>query len=179
MKIIDLTLRLEDGKVYYPWDPALSITEVSTLQDDWRNMRKLTCVSHDGTHVNAPIHSKALWKNLDDYTLDDFIWESVLYTCEDDIQAWLWIIFHKHDIDFHIADIIIRKRPKFIWLSAHFEFNIEVEKYLLEHDIISFERLANTEALPKKFIFHWAPLKIEKWDGSPVRAYAIIHDTIS
>jgi len=50
----------------------------------------------------------------------------------------------------------------------------KIEQYLLSNDIILFERLANTNKLPKKFLFYGAPLKIKDGDGSPVRAFAIL-----
>ena len=164
MKTIDLTWTLKDWIEYYPWDPKTEIINIETIEESWWNMKRLKINSHDWTHVNVPIHSKLWWKTLDDYSVDDFIWESVLYNDLNDIKKWIWIIFDNIDIDFEIAKKIVEIQPKFVWLSNKFEFNIEIEKYLLENDIISFERLENTEKLPKHFIFHWAPLKIEKWD---------------
>ena len=73
-----------------------------------------------------------------------------------------------------LAQVIVKKRPPFIGLSSEFEIDEDVEKNLLKNDIICFERLANTENLPKSFFFHGAPLKIKEGDGSPVRAYATI-----
>ena len=59
-----------------------------------------------------------------------------------------------------IAQHIVRVKPKFIGLSNAFEFDLEVEKFLLHNDIVSFERLENTSLLPKNFIFYGIPLKI-------------------
>jgi len=71
----------------------------------------------------------------------------------EDIQSNKAVIFtEKNDISWESAKKIVEMRPKFIGLTK--EFDIEIEKYLLEHDIISFERLTNTHKLPKKFIFH-------------------------
>lgn len=77
---------------------------------------------------------------------------------------------------YYYVDYIYNNWPPFIWVPAHFEFDLDIERYLLENDIISFERLVNTDTLPKEFMFHWVPLKIRNWDGSPVRAYAIINE---
>ncbi len=174
MKIIDLSWIIISWVSYYPWDPKVSIKQLFTIEKDWWNLKQIQMTSHDSTHVNVPIHSKIIWNTLDDYTIDNFIWESILYENIDDIKTWKWIIFWKIDISFEIAKKIVEIKPKFVWLSDNFEFNIEVEKYLLENDIISFERLANTNKLPKNFIFYGVPLKISSWDWSPVRAYAII-----
>lgn len=174
MKIIDLTWVLKDGKEYYPWDPKVEIKNIQIIDKDWWNLKQIKINSHDWTHVNVPIHCKIWGKTLDDYSVDDFIWKSVLYESIEDIRTWYWIIFDDIDITFDIAYKIVELKPQFVWLSDKFEFNIEVEKYLLENDIISFERLTNTNKLPKSFIFHWVPLKIKEWDWSPVRAYAIL-----
>lgn len=174
MKIIDLSWRLEDWIEYYPWDPKTEITNIETIEISWWNMKRLKINSHDSTHVNVPIHSEISWKTLDDYDISDFIGESILYKKIDDIKHWIWIIFDDININKKIAERIIKIKPKFVWLSDRFEFNIEIEKDLLKNDIISFERLSNTSKLPNKFTFHWVPLKIYEWDGSPVRAYAII-----
>ena len=53
-----------------------------------------------------------------------------------------------------IAKKIIEIRPSFIRLPSKFEFDLNIERYLLEHDIISFERLENTDQLPKSFMFY-------------------------
>lgn len=72
--------------------------------------------------------------------------------------------------------LLIEIKPKFVGLSVKFEFDIEIEKKLLEAGIVSYENLVNTEKLPKskKFMFYGFPLKIKDGDGSPVRAVAII-----
>jgi kynurenine formamidase len=174
MTIIDLTLELENWKVWYPWDPATQIKNIETIENDWWNLKQLKISSHDWTHVNVPIHSKIKWKNLDNYLLNSFIWKAILFNNIWDIKKWVWLIFNTVNIDFDIAKKIVEIKPSFIWLPSEFEFNTEIEKYLLKNDIISYERLTNTDKLPKNFIFHWVPLKIKNGDGSPVRAYAII-----
>ena len=73
-----------------------------------------------------------------------------------------------------IARELIKTPPKFVGLSKKFEFDIEVEKILLAHDIISFENLTNTDQLPPAFTFYGFPLRVRGGDGSPVRAVAII-----
>lgn len=173
MKIIDLTWTIYKNMQVFPWDPKPDISIIQTIENDWWELRRLKINSHDWTHVNVPAHSKIWWKNLDDYKIDDFIWESVLFERIEDIKTWIWIIFSSFDITMKLAKLIVEKKPRFVWLSSRFEFDLQVEKYLLENDIISFERLENTSKLPKNFIFYWVPLKIKSSDWSPVRAFAI------
>ena len=174
MKIIDLSITLCNDTQVYPWDPLVNFTQIFTLKEHGWNMTRFSMNTHDATHINTPLHAKENGKTLDDYSLQDYIWESILYEEEKDIQPWIWIIFWDTNISMELAQIIIKKRPKFVWLSNKFEFDLEVEKYLLENDILSFERLENTDLLPKNFTFYGIPLKIKKWDGSPIRAFAII-----
>lgn len=55
--------------------------------------------------------------------------------------------------------------------------SIDRHKILLNHELIIIENLANLDRLlHKKFIFEALPLKMEKIEGSPVRAIAIIHE---
>lgn len=176
MKIIDLSLPLYTWMPVFPWDPEVSIENNLTLEKDGWNMSRIQINSHDGTHLNVPIHSEKNGKTLDDYSLDDFMWISIIYENESDIQTGVWLIFREQNITQEIAEKLIQANIKFVWLSSRFEFDLEVEKYLLKYDIISYERLENCELLPKKFFFHGAPLKIQKWNGSPVRAYAICYE---
>lgn len=173
MTIIDLSLPIYTGMDVYPGDPEANIELIQTFEKDEWNMRRIQMNSHDGTHVNVPIHGALIGKNLDDYKLDDFVGKARKYKNLSDIQAGVGVIFTDINIDRKITDEIIKKRPKFVGLSDQFEFDIQLEKELLAADVISFERLANTDQLPEEFFFHGAPLKIQAGDGSPVRAYAI------
>jgi kynurenine formamidase len=173
MKIIDLTLPLYADMEVYPGDPKPSFELIEQFAETGWNMRRLEINGHDGTHVNVPLHATAAGKNLDDYDLGTFMGESVLYESDADIKPGVGLIFHATDISWDIAKSVFAIGPSFIGLPAKFEFDIAIERWLLERDVISFERLINTEQLPKFFYFHGAPLKIVHGDGSPVRAYAL------
>ena len=70
------------------------------------------------------------------------------------------------------ADYIVKIKPKFVGLAV--EADEKIEQYLLNNNLILFERLINTHNLPKKFMFYGVPLKIKDGDGSPVRAFAVL-----
>ena len=173
MRIIDLSLPLHSAMEVYPGDPPPRIELVECFADTGWNMRRIEINGHDATHVNLPFHATVDGKTLDDYPLDTFMGETVLYESLDDIESGLGLIFHEYNINWEIARKVVEIRPKFIGLPARFEFDIEIERWLLERDVISFERLINTEQLPKCFYFHGAPLNLAEGDGSPVRAYAV------
>lgn len=173
MTLIDLTQPLTHNMPVFPGDPPVTIEEIHTLDKEGWRLRLLSFSSHIGTHVNVPFHMIEAGKNLDEVSLDDFWGPAQLYTPGMDFKSESGIIFHTHNIDQKIADRLIQTPPKFIGLSAQFEFDISLEKLLLEHGIISFENLVNTEALPSTFTFYGFPLKIGGGDGSPVRAVAM------
>lgn len=174
MHIIDLSQPIYSGMPVFPGDPEALIEQVQTFAKDGWNMKRIHINLHDGTHVNVSIHGTNNGSTLDAYVLNDFIGPSVLYKNRDDIKTGVGVVFTDQNIDWKIAKLIVEQKPKFVGLSAKFEFAVDVEKYLLEKGIISFERLANTQKLPPKFEFYGVPLNIKETDGSPVRAFAII-----
>lgn len=174
MKIIDLTKPLYDHMPVYPGDPDVIITKIQTFEKEGWNMHRIQMNLHDGTHVNAPIHMSKNGKTLDDISLDSFWGQCELYSDKNNFNKSTGVIFTSHNIDMQIAEKLVQNPPKFIGLSEKFEFDIAVEKFLLEHEIISYENLANCERLPEKFTFYGFPLRIKDADGSPVRAVAFV-----
>jgi len=172
MITIDLTLQIENGMPVYPWDPEVNIEEIQKIENWGWNMKRISINWHDWTHVNVPLHCKNNWKNLDDYSVEDFFGESSIFEKIEDIKKDYWILFIDKNLDLDLVKIILEKKPKFVLTSSKFEVNEEAQKLLLKNEIILFERIANTEKLPKKFFFYWVPLKIKEWDWSPVRAFA-------
>ena len=177
MKIIDLTQQIYAGMPVFPGDPEVEINQIQTFERDGWNMKQISLTLHVGTHVNVPFHGTKDGKNLDFYKVGDFIGESVRYESDKDIVKGKGVIFVEHNVDKRIAEVIKQRRPKFIGLSKNLpdeEFDIDIEKELLEEGIISFENLANCQELPKNFVFYGVPLSIKEADGGPVRAFAVV-----
>lgn len=172
MKIIDLTLPMYTGMPVYPGDPEASIELIQTLEKEGWNMRRIQINSHDGTHVNAPIHGVAGRKTLDNYSLGAFCGPAKIY--DGSMAKDKGVIFRDQNIDNNIAEEIKKVRPRFVGLSSVYEFDVDIERDLLKEDVILFERLANVEQLPPTFDFYGVPLKIKEGDGSPVRAFAVV-----
>lgn len=174
MKIIDLSQTLYDHMPVYPGDPDVIIEQIQNFDKDGWNMKRIQINLHDGTHVNVPVHGTKNGKNLDFYKIDTFFGKAELYKKDMKFYHNKGVIFSSCNIDQKIAEDLIKFPPKFIGLSEKFEFDIVIEKLLLEKGIISFENLTNTEKLPEAFTFYGVPLNIKEADGSPVRAFAII-----
>lgn len=176
MRIIDLTQPLYHQMPVYPGDPEVVIEEIHQLAREGWNLRQLQLTTHLGTHINLPYHMVADGKTLDDYKPEAFMGTATVYYEGIVYDETIGLIFRDQNIDRKLAQLLVDKKPKFIGLSEKFEFDLSLEKLLLEHDIISYENLANTTALPAResFTFYGLPLKIKGGDGSPVRAVAMI-----
>lgn len=174
MRMIDLSLELSNDLQVFPGDPRVEIQQLQTFNKDGWNMKRLHINGHDGTHINAQIHGMPKGKTLDNYKIADFIGKAVVYDKLSDIKLGIGIIIRNKNIDLEFAKVIARKKPKFIGLAAEFEMDVEVEKYFFKKNILCYEKIANTDKLPKSFVFYGVPLRIKDGDGSPVRAYAIV-----
>ncbi len=205
MNVIDLTQTIYEGMPVYPGDPEVKIEKVQTIETEGWDLQTLYLSSHLGTHVNMPAHMVGDGKTLDDFPLERFWGKAVMFNEELRIKNEEWtgeatgFIFREQNIDQEIAEWIIMNKNKilFVGLSEKYEFDLEVEKKLLQHEIISFENLANCDQLPEKFIplrsdkaelrrdsaqksftFYGLPLKIKEGNGSPVRAIAIVNEEL-
>lgn len=172
MKIIDLTIPLRDKMEVYPGDPEVVVREIHTLSKEGWRLRKLSFSSHIGTHVNAPYHMVEQGETLDQFKLDAFIGPAKLYSPAMKFDKEMGVIFHSTNITQAIANQLVKTPPKFVGLSARHEFDVSLEKQLLEAGILSFEGLVNTDLLPQVFEFYGIPLSLPGSDGSPVRAFA-------
>ncbi len=174
MKIIDLTLPLYTGMPVYPGDPEASVELIQTIPKEGWNMRRLEISSHDGTHVNAQVHGVENGKTLDNYPLERFYGHARIYSSSVPIRSNEGIVFRDRNISKEIAEEIKTVRPRFVGLSSTYEVDVDIERDLLQADIILFERLTNVEQLPDEFDFYGMPLNIREGDGSPVRAFAVV-----
>ncbi|WP_008525538.1 cyclase family protein [Halorhabdus tiamatea] len=68
----DLTQPIETGMQTYPGDPAVSVESVATHDSAGYRESKLTCGTHTGTHVDAPAHTEADGKTLDEFDVAAF-----------------------------------------------------------------------------------------------------------
>lgn len=178
MKIIDLTQSLYDDMPVYPGDPKVEIKQVLTLAKHGWNMNSISLPAHIATHVNVPLHAVNGGKTLDDYPVDAFIGNTVVFQCLSSIRSGIGLLFEHASIQDNIVRKIIQIRPRFVGVQDYFESESELktEKLLLKEGIISFEGLIKVDKLPKnkEFMFYGLPLKIKGGDGSPVRAIALI-----
>lgn len=75
MKIIDLSLTIEEGMMTFPthWHPVVEITILGRHGVEGRETRKLVLGTHIGTHADAPRHFVPNGRGIDEVPLDILI----------------------------------------------------------------------------------------------------------
>src|ERR1700730_7456200 len=75
MKIIDLSLSIEEGMMTFPtsWHPVVEITILGRHGIEGRETRKLVLGTHIGTHADAPRHFIPNGRTIDEVPLDVLI----------------------------------------------------------------------------------------------------------
>jgi arylformamidase len=75
MKVIDLTLPIEEGMMTFPthWHPMVEVTILGRHGIEDRETRKLVLGTHTGTHVDAPRHFVPNGGTVDETPLDVLI----------------------------------------------------------------------------------------------------------
>ena len=174
MQVIDLSQQLYTGMPVFPGDPEVVIEKVLEIENSGWEMRRLQISSHDGTHVNVPSHIRHNAQSLNDLPVDYFFGTAKVYKTGMQMNSSFGVIFSDENITKEIAEYIKQTKPRFVGLSEKFDFDLDIEKDLLEHGVISYEKLTNTEKLPAEFNFFGVPLNIKNGEGSPVRAFAVV-----
>jgi arylformamidase len=75
MKIVDLSLSIEEGMMTFPthWHPVVEITILGRHGIEGRETRKVTLGTHIGTHADAPRHFIPNGRTIDEIPLDVLI----------------------------------------------------------------------------------------------------------
>lgn len=176
MKIIDLSQTLYDRMDVYPGDPEVKIEEIHTLDKEGWRLRYLQFSTHIGTHADAFAHMDKNGTTIDKITLDNFIGKTVLVRPDDPFPKGVGLAFRDRMLGLDIFKKILDAKPLFVIVGDKSDFELEMERKLLQAGILTMAGLVNMEKLPrnKPFMFYGVPLKIKDADGSPIRAFAIL-----
>lgn len=198
MKLVDLTMDIDEEAPVYPGDPKPEITQFATIPENGWNEKRLTFSSHFGTHIDAPFHMLTNGKKLTDFHIEKFIGEAVVIDARNhkEIDADLNQV-KKGDIVFfctghsenvpedyvsdwpviseRLAKGLILKKIKIVGTDTPSpdKAPFAVHKMLFKHDILIVENLVNLKQLVgKRFECFIMPLKIKDADGAPCRVVA-------
>lgn len=205
MKIIDLSMPLDNKTPAYPGDPQIEINQIAEVGKDGWSERRIDINSHCGTHVDAPAHMLSEAKTLDDLSLSKFFGEGVLIDVrnkdkidldclkdvkisKDSVVVFLTGQSDKMYINYYdeakivpeeVAQRLVELEVKAVGIDSFSpdQEPYNIHKILLPHDILLIENLVNLkELVGKRFKIYYFPLRISNGDGAPCRAVAIIDD---
>jgi len=77
----DLTRTVETDMPVFPGDPPVTVESHATHEADDYRVSAVGCGSHTGTHVDAPSHTEADGRSLDEIEVDRFARDAVLADC--------------------------------------------------------------------------------------------------
>lgn len=176
MKIIDLSQPLFDGMQVYPGDPEAHIKQIHNLgKEGWR-LRYLQFSTHIGTHADALSHMAEKGKTIDKTPIDKFIGKAVLVETNDVFPKGVGLAFRDKILGLSLFKKIVDAKPLFVIVGDKCDFELEMERKLLQSGVLTMAGLVNMSKLPKNktFMFYGVPLKIKDGDGSPIRAFAMV-----
>jgi len=202
MKLIDLSVPINEQTPIYPGDPKTKIAPSAVLDVDGYEDHFLSIGTHVGTHVDAPRHMLSGGKSLDEFSVDKFFGPGIVINTgreitlekvkEEAIHENSIVLFNTgmskvyHESEYYdnypavseeIANYLVSKKVKMVGVDMcgvdHEPFN--VHKILLEKDILIMENLTNLDQLEgKDFDIYALPIKLQI-DGAPARVIAQIN----
>ncbi len=203
MKIIDLTMPLDERTPAYPGDPVIQIEQIAHLSENGWNEKRIHINTHCGTHVDVPAHFVQDAKTIDKISLDNFQGRGILVDARkkeidsallNDLkiipQSIVLFLTGQSDkryttyyenakfISEDVAKKLVSKKVKAIGIDS---FSPDKEPYpihkiLLPQGILIIENLINLkELIGKEFTMQFFPLNITQGDGAPCRALAFVN----
>lgn len=203
MRIVDLSVRINEDTPVYPGDPKTKIEPAGQLAKDGFNDHFVSMGTHVGTHIDAPMHMLEDGKSLDKIPVQQFIGTGKYikvgagFSLDDikaaDIQPGDIVVFNtgmsdqylkpKYFDDYpamdeEIAQFLVDKKVKMVGVdtcSVDNQDGFPIHKILLGGDVLIIENLTGLSALAdQSFTIYALPLNLEI-DGAPARVIAQIN----
>lgn len=203
MKLLDLSVPLNEDTPIYPGDPKTKIKPAGIFDKDGYEDHFVCVGTHIGTHVDAPRHMVKDGKSLDQVSLEKFSGRGILVDVRRDFDlakvkqsnirqgdialfyTGMGHVYHKSEyydsypaVTEEIANYLVAKKVKMVGVDMcsvdHEPF--PVHRILLKEEILIIENLTNLESLEgKEFKIYAFPIKLQI-DGAPTRVVAEILD---
>jgi arylformamidase len=137
MNIIDISMKIDEGMIYYPGNPQPEIEKYRERPEDSTTESRICFGSHTGTHVDAPQHVIEDGATVDELELENFYGEASVLDLTDCKEKVSRKDLEDKDID---SDIVLLKtdnsnhgyeefREDFTYLA------LNGVKYLIENDV--------------------------------------------
>lgn len=198
--LYDLTQTLNEATPVYPGDPKVRVESAGTIAKDGWCDHLISLGTHNGTHMDAPMHMIEGGKALKDFAVDRFVIPAVCIDVRAGFKAdviadrlsspGIGVLFYtgasdyfdeeRYWHDYIVPDeatvkVLIDKKVTMVGMdvgSFDIEEDFPVHKALLGVDILLLENLTNLAPLSgRSFELIALPLKLEL-DGAPARVVA-------
>jgi kynurenine formamidase len=193
MKIVELSVRIDENTPVYPGDAKPKIERAGKFEDLGWNVKRFTFNSHFATHIDAPYHMLKDGKKLDELPLETFAGPGVILdaskpklslvkegdivffcTCNNEEQEFYE---DKFAIPKDVAQKLIDKKIRMVGFDLPGpDFPpYELHNLFFKNNIPIAENLVNLKSLINTRCKLYAlPLFIRDSDGAPCRAIAIL-----
>lgn len=180
MRVIDITLPLDENVAIYEGDPRYASEVWSSIEQDGYMLSKISMGTHTGTHVDAPCHFVRDGKSIRDLSIKRFVGRCVVLSDIDSFEGGYSrvLISSKKGggrLTEQQAEELLEKRVRLVGTELLSIGNDRVHKILLGGDCLILEALCLEGVLEGEYVLSATPLKIDA-DGSPLRAVLIEPD---
>lgn len=206
MKIVDLSVTVNENTPAYPGDPKTKIETIGTFEKDTYNDHEVTFGIHSsGTHIDAPWHMVADGKTLDKIPIEQFIGRGRLVGVKEsfdieavknaDIKESDTVLFYtglsrvygqddkyyggdRPEITEEIANYLVEKKIKMIGVDmcSPDKAPFPAHRILLQNNILIIENMTNLDQLAGREFTVYALPIKLQLDGAPARVIATIDD---
>ena len=80
---IKLSYNLKDGDPVFIGNPKNMVTQVNSVENDGFNTHMVKLFTHNGTHIDLPLHCDKTGKDMVSYQIDDFIFDNICFRIVD------------------------------------------------------------------------------------------------
>ena len=194
MRLVDLTLVVNEGMPVYPGDPEVRFRGRES-GGFW--VSEVCLGSHTGTHVDVPRHVSPQGIGVDGIPLDRLSGYGRAIDATGQREVELEVVPRIEVILFYTgatvdlaeamkgghpvlsvgtAERLVKAGVKVVGVDSPSVGSLEVHRVLLENGVIIVENLSPElrELLGKEFFFIAAPLPLKGLDGAPARAIALL-----
>lgn len=186
--IYDITKELFSVETY-PGDPIPDKAEWFSIENgDVCNLTAIKIGSHTGTHIDAPRHFFTEGKGVSEISLEKCIGKCLVIRWDGELDDTFWNtkirndtrkILFKGNVNFRpgTAEKIADMGIDLVGVEASTvgapDKQKEVHEAFLEKEVVILENIDLSEVDEGGYFLSAAPLKMDRVDGSPVRAYLI------
>ena len=145
MKVIDITINLNEQTPVYEGDPRFERKQISFIEENGYALSAISMGTHTGTHVDAPSHFLKDGRSLAEISLRRFIGKCIVTdrVCQETIKGYRRVLLKgmKKKLNAEQATLIAEAGVRVVGTEKQSIGNDEVHKILLGAGCVVLESL--------------------------------------